>query len=307
MYTFSDEPLNETATGPVEAFPAGPFFDPGSLETKSAEAFRALVYSRAAECPRDLPWRRTRDPWAILVSEVMLQQTQAPRVEPKFVSWMHRFPTPQSLAQAPLQEVLSLWSGLGYNRRALALVRTAAVLADQYEGRVPPDEASLRSLDGVGVYTARAVLAFAFDRPVAFLETNIRTVLLRHFFPGGDKVPDSALEPVSAALVDPADPARWYNALMDYGVALKKTEGNHSRKSASYRPQSPFRDSRRRLRGAVLKMVISGGSVREEAILASLPFSEERVKEAALSLVAEGFLRYGDGAYSAATESAKPT
>ncbi|MDP3178793.1 MAG: A/G-specific adenine glycosylase, partial [Spirochaetaceae bacterium] len=131
---------------------------------------------------RSFPWRETRDPWAILVSEVMLQQTGTERVRPKYLAWMARYPEPAALAAASLAEVLELWSGLGYNRRALALVRAASALASRPD--FPRDEPSLLTLPGVGPYTARAVLAFAFDVPVVLIETNIRAVFLESFFPG---------------------------------------------------------------------------------------------------------------------------
>jgi A/G-specific adenine glycosylase len=128
---------------------------------------------------RDLPWRRTRDPWAILVSEVMAQQTGVDRVVPYYERFLDRFPTPATCAAAPLGEVLRLWTGLGYNRRAVSLHRTARAVVDHHGGVLPPDLAALRALPGVGPYTARAVLAFAFERDVGVVDTNVGRVLAR--------------------------------------------------------------------------------------------------------------------------------
>lgn len=266
-----------------------------TLTAGEAAAFRALVYGRAAACARDLPWRhrpadRSARGWFVLVSEVMLQQTQAARVAPKFIRWMERFPDPASMAAAELSEILSMWSGLGYNRRALSLARASALIVDRHGGSVPESEADLRALPGVGVYTARAVRAFAFGLPGAFLETNIRAVLIRHFFSGADRVTDRQLEAVAAAVTDRDEPARWHDALMDYGAELKRAEGNHARRSAAYRPQEPFAGSRRRIRGAILKAAIGNPGISAGALYAMLPFSRERVEEAAGMLVAEGLL-----------------
>ena len=260
-----------------------------------AAAFRALVYAKAAACWRDLPWRRTADPYAILVSELMLQQTQVARVVPKYEAWMARFPDASSLAAAPTEEVLALWSGLGYNRRALALHRAARAIVDEFGGLPPRDEASLRSLPGVGAYTSRAVLAFAFDIPSPFLETNIRTVFLKHFFPGQEGVKDAELEAVALATLDRSAPRRWYTALMDYGAEIKRAEGNHSVRGASYKKQAPFATSFRRVRGAVLKSLVEKGSVGIEELYGSLPFSRETIEKGARALVAEGFARYEAG------------
>jgi A/G-specific adenine glycosylase len=222
----------------------------------------------------------------------MLQQTQVGRVAPKFIAWMERFPDAKSLAAAPLEEVLALWSGLGYNRRALSFHRAARGIADDFGGRVPDDEAALRGLPGIGVYTSRAILAFAFDRPTVFLETNIRTVLLKHFFPGEIGVGDKDLESAAALVLDEAAPRRWYTAMMDYGAELKRAEGNHSVRGAAYRKQAPFATSFRRVRGAVLKKLVERKTIGIEELSASLPFPKESIEEGIEALVREGFARY---------------
>ncbi len=267
-------------------------FDPEKFDAPAIRRFRGIVLSWYADRRREMPWRETRDPWAILVSEIMLQQTQTERVKPKYLAWMDRFPDPESLAAAPLDEVLRMWSGLGYNRRALALVRAAGEIALRFSGEVPRDEEELRSLPGIGSYTAAAVAAFAFGVPSVVIETNVRAVFLHHFFPDSEKVPDRDLEPLVQASVDREDPRTWYYALMDYGVELKRRFGNPSRKSAKHVKQSPFADSNRRLRGEVLRLLSAKPLLPVRDLARELPFSEERVHSALGDLVAEGFIEY---------------
>ncbi|TLM70546.1 MAG: A/G-specific adenine glycosylase, partial [Actinobacteria bacterium] len=201
--------------------------------------FRERVYERwRAEGRHDLPWRRTADPYAVLVSEVMLQQTQVARVLPKYEGWLAEFPTADALAAAPLEAVLRAWSGLGYHRRAVALKRAAETVTREHAGVVPRDEAALRALPGVGPATAAGVLAFAFDEPALYLETNVRAALIHDFFPGRDDVRDAELIPVLAAVLDRDRPRDWYHALLDYGYAIKREVPNPSRRSAHHSRQS---------------------------------------------------------------------
>lgn len=281
------------------------FVEPGREGRASREAFRGIVLDYYWCFGRSFPWRETRDPWSILVSEVMLQQTQTERVLPKYLAFLEAFPRPADLASSPLDRLLGLWSGLGYNRRALALKRAAAMLAEEGGGRFPADEEGLLALPGVGPYTARAVAAFAFGLPTVFIETNIRSVFLFHFFPGVEGVTDATLEPLVRASLslrdggtpDEADPRSWYYGLMDYGVFLKRSHGNPNRRSAHYAKQSPFADSKRRIRGAILREIgaRAGVGLDPEGLAARLPFASERVGEALAELVAEGFLEYRDG------------
>jgi len=282
---------------------AAPAYAPDAELPGRLAVFRRLVLDHYRSAGRAFPWRETRDPWAILVSEIMLQQTQTDRVVPKYLSWMERFPSPADLAAAPLPEILALWSGLGYNRRALALVRAAAEIAQRLaEGRgFPRDEASLLELPGVGPYTARAVLAFACGERVALIETNVRSAFLHHFFPGQELVPDSRIMPLVAACAEAeaADPRIWYYALMDYGAALKRRLGNPNHRSAHYAKQSPFADSHRRIRGAILRELASGPRALEQ-LAAALPFAAERVQAALGDLEREGFVSLEGGLASLA-------
>ena len=281
--------------------PAEPALSEPQLSESEAAAFRGLVLSHYAASGRSFPWRETRDPWRILVSEIMLQQTQTDRVLPKYLAWFERFPDAASVAASPLADVLALWSGLGYNRRALALAASARVVAE--EG-FPRDEESLLALPGVGPYTARAVLAFAFGVPTVFIETNIRSVFLEQFFPHEESVSDARIAPLVAATLDRRDPRSWYYSLMDYGVAVKKAKGNPNRRSSHYARQSPFADSKRRVRGAALRELAAlGGAAAREDLARRLPFSAERVAEALAELGAEGFVSI-DGQFVRVAERA---
>ena len=260
------------------------------------ERFRSRVYAHFRRHRRALAWRATRDPFAILVSEVMLQQTQVARVTRYYPRFLARFPEPAALARAPLRAVLEQWSGLGYNRRALALQRAAAAVVRDHGGAVPADRAALLQLPGVGPATAGAVLAFAFERPVVFIETNIRRVYLDRFFPTATTVPDRALLPLVARTLDRHRPRRWYYALMDYGAALGGRGGNANRRSAHYTRQSAFAGSTRQLRGLVIRLLtarrcLTCRELRERCAASDLPpHSGDRLAGVVAALVAERFL-----------------
>lgn len=238
----------------------------------------------------------------------MLQQTQTARVLPKYEAFLAAFPTPADLAAAPVADLLRLWSGLGYNRRALALKKAASEIAQRFNGRLPDDEDSLLSLPGIGPYTARAVLAFVFGRPVALVETNVRTVFLHEFFPDRESVHDRELLPLVEAALDRSDPRNWYYALMDYGVMLKASLPNPGRRSAHHQRQTPFADSHRRVRGEILKrLAASSEPLTADELFVSIPFARERLEKALGELATEGFVaerrgRYGLGQDSAAEE-----
>lgn len=212
----------------------------------------------------ELPWRKTYDPYAILVSETMLQQTQVTRVIPKFEAWMKQFPTSQALASASTREVLSAWSGLGYNRRALSLKRAAEQIVEQHNGEVPQSLDSLLQLPGVGAYTARAVLAFAFDVGLPLIETNVRTVFIHHVFSRSKRpISDNEILPLVEYTLKGRSARTWYAALMDYGTRLKSELGSNKtklhKKSASYIRQSKFEGSSRQLRANMLKRILAAG------------------------------------------------
>ena len=236
--------------------------------SKKIEAFRTEVLSYWREYGRhSLPWRKTVDPYKILVSEVMLQQTQVPRVVEKYKSFIKKFPTVHALAKAPLSEVLKEWSGLGYNRRAKYLHDAAKAIVTEYGGNT--DEALKHALPGVGPYTRAAVRVFAFNEPHTMIETNIRTVYIHYFYGGRSSVSDKELIPLIEKAAEAQDPRTWHWALMDYGVYLKKLHKNPSRRSAHYTKQSKFEGSLRQVRGAILRELASG-ALTESAIMKKL-------------------------------------
>lgn len=221
----------------------------------SISSFIRIVLAHYREAGRHtLPWRKTRDPYRVMVSETMLQQTQVRRVIPYYRDFLRKFPSVRALAQAPLSEVLKAWSGLGYNRRAKMLHDAAKAVVAHHGGVMPRDREELEALPGVGVYTAGAVRAFALDAPEVLIETNIRTVLIHHFFPRGRSVSDRRLLPILEACIAAVEsPREWYAALMDYGTHLKSLHPNPSRKSKHHVRQSRFEGSLRQVRGALLK------------------------------------------------------
>lgn len=267
---------------------------PKHINTMQHTAFKETIWAYyGAHGRHDLPWRQARndgsfDPYAIMVSELMLQQTQVNRVTPKFQHFMAQFPTVAQLAAAPLADVLQAWSGLGYNRRAKFLWQAAHQIMQDHHGQVPLDAAALVRLPGIGPNTAGALIAYAANRPVVFVETNIRTVFIYHFFADhAERVTDTALAALVQATL-PEDTIReWYWALMDYGTHLKQTVGNVGRQSTSYTKQSKFEGSRRQVRGQVLKHL--GGGPQTLAQLRQY-ISDERLPAVLADLQAEGFI-----------------
>lgn len=223
-----------------------------SLERRNA--FRALVRNFYKKHGRHtLPWRKTRDPYHILVSEIMLQQTQVDRVIPYFTAWLTLFPDVHALAKAPLGKVLRAWQGLGYNRRGKMLHETAKRVVKEYGGVFPQTREALEALPGIGAYTAGAVSAFAYNQDVVFVETNIRTAITHHFFPDRKEVDDAHVRTVLEKVLPKGGAHEWYSALMDYGAHLKKTGVRLNSRAKGYVPQKKFQGSGREARGAILK------------------------------------------------------
>lgn len=261
--------------------------------------FRRTILDNYRNHGRSFPWRETDDPYKILVSEMMLQQTQTLRVVPKYEAWLKRFPTANSLAEAPLADVLALWNGLGYNRRAKYLQAACAEVCRRYSGRFPSFSSELEQLPGIGPYTARAVSSFAFNNPEAFVETNIRSVFIFFFYNDtSEKIPDSELLAVAEQTVDKNDPRTWYYALMDYGAELKKRVKNPSRKSASYAKQSKFEGSLRQARGAILRQLAEKKKVTLFEIASAEHIDMYRLEEAARKLSCEQLVCEKNGVYT---------
>lgn len=218
----------------------------------------------------------------------MLQQTQVDRVLPKYLAFMERFPDVGSLARAPLSDVLILWQGLGYNRRAKMLHDAVKVVVNEHGGTIPREYNALRALPGVGDYTARAVRTFVFDEREVFIETNIRAVYIHHFFSDSAPVQDADILPLILRTLPRGKYALWYAALMDYGSYIKRTTSNPSRKSATYTKQTPFKGSRREIRGAIIRRLASG-RVSKKRLYAE-PFNMESIEEEIRSLEREGMV-----------------
>lgn len=272
--------------------------------------FTERVWERGRELYRDLPWRNTHDPYAILLSEVMLQQTQVSRVSGRWEQWLETFPTVSDLARAPLPPVLELWQGMGYNRRALNLKRCAELVLAEHDGRIPHDKKQLLALPGIGPSTSAGVRAFAFELPDVYLETNVRAVFIHEFFPDQDKVSDKELAPlVEAACPQDGRVRDWYYALLDYGAHLKKAVPNPTRKSRQYARQSKFEGSHRQKRAYLLRRVLEA-SLSSEELAADLARVEEAAGRSALShdevkailseLERDGFIVQHDGLWACA-------
>ena len=274
------------------------FFSESRLTKETVSAFRTLIYRYYYNHGRDLPWRRTNNAYYIFVSELMLQQTTVERVLKKYPEFIKVFPNFQSLYTSSLKDVMAMWSGLGYNRRALALKKSAHILIDDFEGTLPADPDKLITLPGVGKATASALCAFAFNYPSVFVETNIRAVYIHLFFNEKETVKDSGLLPLVDITLDKTNPRHWYYALMDYGVVLKKIYKNPSQKSAHYHRQSPFEGSNRQKRSMIVKALLAHSQLTESEISKLLNQSPEEVQKNLVQLEKEGMIKRKNNAYT---------
>lgn len=232
--------------------------------------FIAKIWDEGKRLYRDLPWRGIDDPYAVLVSEVMLQQTQVARVLNYWERFLKLFPTLDALASAETSLVLEAWQGLGYNRRALALKRCAELCASTYQGTLPYSYEELLALPGIGKATAGGVLAFAHQKPVLYLETNVRTVFLHEFFSGEEAVDDRRIEPLVERTCSKENPRGWYYALLDYGAYLKSILPNPSRRSRHHVQQSKFEGSRRQKRAEIVRLVLAQREVTFSEVVGAL-------------------------------------
>lgn len=273
------------------------------------DEFVELVRSEGERLYRVLPWRCIDDPYAVLVSEVMLQQTQVARVEKHWTRFLGLFPTVDALAAAGTADVLAQWQGLGYNRRALALKRAAEVCAAERGGKLPDTAEELEALPGIGPATAAGVMAFAYNRPSVYIETNVRTVFLHELFPACDKVSDRQLAPLVAATCPEDDARAWYYALLDYGAHLKTLVANPSRRSAHYTRQSAFEGSRRQKRAELVRIVLAEPGIGADELAERLDVFERAAGRDGVDaatfdsivgdLVTEGFFRSEEGTFFA--------
>lgn len=262
-----------------------------SLSPVVVSRFRAIIYGHYAMHRRTFPWRETRDPYKILVSEVMLQQTQTSRVVPKYENFIDAFPDFSSLAASSVREALELWQGLGYNRRALALRETATRVVSDFQGELPASPEILATLPGIGGATASAIGAFAFDLPACFIETNIRRAFIHFFFRNRENIRDRQILPLVGQTLDRSNPRDWYFALMDYGEMLKRKFPNPNRKSAHYSRQSSFEGSNRQLRGRILTTLLNSSGMTERMLCEALAQPPQRIRASLSQLKKEGFIR----------------
>ncbi len=262
----------------------------------SIREFRSLVWKFYKKHGRhELPWRTTHDPYKIMVSEIMLQQTQVERVVPYYKNFLLKFPTVRMLAKAPLSDVLIAWQGLGYNRRAKMLHAAAKEVVEKYKGIFPKSVEELESLPGIGPYTARAIMAFAYNKPVVFIETNLRTVITNHFFANEKKVADAdIIEILTKAFprqTSEKGSREWHAALMDYGSYLKRSGVHINSKSKTYNKQSKFSGSAREARGAILKALAKAPQTKSR-LLALLGDDRTTQLETQLAkLITEGLVQ----------------
>ncbi|MBU7000665.1 MAG: A/G-specific adenine glycosylase [Theionarchaea archaeon] len=267
-----------------------------TLTPDSIKAFQILIHDYYSMHSRSFPWRETTDPYHILVSEFMLQQTQTQRVTTKYNQFIRAFPDFRALNEVPFKDVLAVWQGLGYNRRALNLRKTAEIVVTRFQGELPSDTAILETFPGIGKATAGAIAAFAFSKPVIFIETNIRAVFIHVFFHDQENIRDTEILPLVKETLDFENPREWYYALMDYGSMLKKAEKNPGRRSARHHAQSPFEGSDRQIRGKILRILLE--APQPTGVLIRECGSFQRVTRIIDQLEKEGFLREVDSVCS---------
>jgi len=284
------------------------------LNKKQIEKFQKSIYDYYTIFGRPFPWRETTEPYHIFVSEVMLQQTQTSRVVAKYLAFIQKFPDFKTLANASQYDLLQVWQGLGYNRRALALQKSARLIIEKYEGVLPESPEELITLPGIGPATAASIAAFAFNSPTVFVETNIRVVFFHFFFQEKESVHDNEILDLVAQTVTRGlsvvtqNPRTWYYALMDYGVMLKAQGINPLKKSKHYTKQSAFQGSDRQIRGAILKVLLSNREQTVEQVTTTLQKKlpqkssdkkkatnfPQRVERIVAQLLDESFVAYED-------------
>ena len=259
--------------------------------------FRRVVRAYYKKNGRILAWRQVITPYRIVVSEVMLQQTQVTRVAKKYPEFLKIFPSFQALARAPLARVLRVWQGMGYNRRGIALKRIAQQIVGTYGGQLPRDSEALVALPGIGQATAASILAFAYNQPTVFIETNIRRAFIHFFFPKKKNVTDKEIHSLVTASLDKKNPREWYWALMDYGAMLKTQPENPNRRSQHYRAQSKFEGSNRQLRGRILKILLQKKSISRAMLTKEAEQDDAAVMRVLRTLEQEGFISRRRGIY----------
>lgn len=269
------------------------------LSNQQRQEFSEVLWDHYARAGRsNLPWRQpdsdgSFDPYKIMVSELMLQQTQVARVVPKYHEFLALFPTTEALAKAELGDVLRAWQGLGYNRRAKFLWQAAEQIMQL--DHFPIELTELVKLPGIGANTAGAILAYAFNQPVVFVETNVRTVYIHHFFKDQTDIADKEILQLVGKTLDRENVREFYWALMDYGSYLKSTIGNMNKASKHYTKQSAFEGSRRQVRGQVLRELGVTSKTLEEL---QMTIQDQRLKAVLAELTDEGLIQQNSGRFS---------
>lgn len=260
--------------------------------------FQNKIYDFYRDNKRRFAWRQDITPYRVFISEVMLQQTQTSRVISKFEQWMGRFPDFESVACASTHDILATWQGLGYNRRGLALHKASQMIVNDFGGQLPQSLSELESLPGIGPNTAGSISAFAFNLPVTFIETNIRTVFLHQFFAGVDGVRDKDILSLVAQTVDQDSPREWYYALMDYGVHIKKELKANNKASKHYVRQSKFTGSRREVRGSIIRLLTQMKQLPQHdlcfLVQQEIPHNQHDVELVLRQLIREGLVSQDD-------------
>ncbi len=261
------------------------------LSSHVIELFRKLIYAYFKNKRRDFPFRKEITPYNVLVSEIMLQQTQTGRVAEKYLEFKGEFPDFLSLSNASNEKLLKVWQGMGYNRRALALKQIAKIVINEYSGKLPDSVDILKTFPQIGHNTASSIVAFAYNKPSIFIETNIRRVYIYYFFPKKKNINDKDILPIVESTVDNNNPREWYYALMDYGVMLKKTHPELNKRSSHYRKQSPFKGSNREIRGKILKILTSESEILEATLSKKLQLNLDKIRSILQQLEQEGFIK----------------
>lgn len=257
--------------------------------------FQRLVWSfHRTEGRHALPWRKTHDPYKILVSEIMLQQTQVDRVIPFYNRFIRQYGTARKLANARLSDVLKAWQGLGYNRRAKLLHEAAKKIATHKNHPITAD------LPGVGPYTAAAVAAFAHNKDSIVIETNIRTAVIHHFFPKKKKVSDKDIGKVLSAVLPKGKARLWYSALMDYGASLKRSGISHNGRSHGYAKGKKFAGSLREARGVILRALAEESMAAGDLVELLGPDRRSQMREALRQLFKEQMIALQNTRYTLA-------
>lgn len=261
------------------------------------EKFKQIVLNYYHTHKRILPWRETINPYWVVISEIMLQQTQVSRVLIKFPEFIKKFPSFQTLAESSLTDVLSVWRGMGYSRRAKYLRLISQKIVREYNNKIPEDPKELESFPGIGPATAGAIVTYIYNKPHIFIETNIRRVIIHHFFHDKQDVTDREIVSFVEKTLDQTNPRDWYYALMDYGSYLAKQVSNPNRRSKHYTKQTKFEGSDRQIRGSLLNLLVQKHSLSKKEITDLLLFEKPRVYNILNDLESEGFVKEKKGKY----------